>query len=302
MSILQDLLAQGQQIQASSVAQSSRHAYTKVIKVYEKACNELIKISPYPITVDKMIGFIVLKKNQNRQASTLLNYIAGFSWYFRHNNLDNLTQTIQFKEFKCGLRRVTMSDTFPYQKHPFDPNWFQLILKEFPVTFSDNLRFMFLITLCYTCFLRVSEALLIKKKDILVNEEEERMDITIKWSKTDQLGKGEISYIFKSDSISNPWNYKEILNFLKDDDHIAGVGVGALRSHLKMVLEKIGIKNVQNYSFHSFRRGAAFHASKNGVTDSVIKKHGRWRSEAYVRYVQIDAMRAGREVTEALRK
>ena len=100
MSILQDLLAQGQQIQASSVAQSSKHAYTKVISVYEKACNEIVKISPFPITVEKMIGFIVIKKNQNHQASTLLNYIAGFSWYFRHNNLDNLTQTFSIQRIQ----------------------------------------------------------------------------------------------------------------------------------------------------------------------------------------------------------
>jgi hypothetical protein len=38
----------------------------------------------------------------------------------------------------------------------------------------------------------------------------------------------------------------------------------------------------------------------NGVSDSAIKKHGRWTSSAYIRYVAVDALRAGADVSAAL--
>ena len=73
-----------------------------------------------------------------------------------------------------------------------------------------------------------------------------------------------------------------------------------MRQHLKAVLQVIGVHGPDHYYFPSFRRGAVFHASNQGVPDCVIKKHGLWRSEAYVRYVQVDAIRPGREVSDAL--
>mgnify|MGYP001080046394 CR=1 FL=1 len=36
----------------------------------------------------------------------------------------------------------------------------------------------------------------------------------------------------------------------------------------------------------------------NGVSDSVIKAHGRWKSDAYIRYVSVEMPKAGREIAE----
>ena len=68
----------------------------------------------------------------------------------------------------------------------------------FPVSEPENLRFMFLITLCYSLFLRVSEADNLRKRDITMQDAEERMDVTIRFSKTDQMGVGETCYGFKN--------------------------------------------------------------------------------------------------------
>ena len=58
---------------------------------------------------------------------------------------------------------------------------------------------------------------------------------------------------------------------------------------------------MNDYNWHSFRRGGAYHASLNGVQDCVIKQQGRWKSDAYIRYVAIDAVRAGTDISNALK-
>jgi hypothetical protein len=55
--------------------------------------------------------------------------------------------------------------------------------------------------------------------------------------------------------------------------------------HLRSALEKIGY-NPKNFNTHSFSIGAATSASHAGISTSVIKVLGRWRSEAYQRYTR----------------
>ena len=57
MSLLAELLAQGEEIQGASIASSSRAAYESVMRVYEAVMVDDIKEPAYPITVEKMIGF-----------------------------------------------------------------------------------------------------------------------------------------------------------------------------------------------------------------------------------------------------
>ena len=300
MSLFEQLIAQGDNISLKSLAQSSKTTYNGVIKLYSKVINEDIKQPPFPITVDKMIAFIVYQKNKERKCSTLMNYIGGFSHYYRENNLDNLTQDLRFKSFKSGLRRSMRSGIYTNKKNPFDVTWFRMILDKYPVSFLDNLRFMFLITLSWSCFLRISELINLRKSDFCYDENEEVLTVSIVYSKTDQLGYGEKCYIKNTDSVSNPIKYIHYLSQLNDDQKIVNVSMHALRSHLTTVFKNIGIEDTQNYSFHSFRRGAAYFASSKGVQDCVIKKHGRWKSEAYIRYVAVDAKRAGTEISEAI--
>ena len=57
--------------------------------------------------------------------------------------------------------------------------------------------------------------------------------------------------------------------------------------HLKRLLKLSGI-NADKYSGHSFRRGGATAAFKAGVPAELIKLHGDWQSEAYLKYLTFD--------------
>ncbi|OHS93516.1 hypothetical protein TRFO_11718 [Tritrichomonas foetus] len=278
-----------------------------IFKTYEEGLNQYknfmlqtAQLDPFPITVDYMIAFIVYQKNLGRTLNTLLNYGRAFSFHFRDQNLPNLTLHTQFKTFISGLRHTMGAHNIPYQKHPFQREWFRLMLQKFPVVASDNMTFMLISTLSWSCLLRISELRILRKCDLQYDPNERRLSVFIRWSKSDQTGNGETCFVPHSDSESNPIHYLKALDSLSDQDLICPLSQGALRSHLRTVLRAIGVDNPECYSFHSFRRGAAFLASAVGVDDCVIKKFGRWRSDAYIRYVSVDIHRASAEVGNAI--
>ena len=55
---------------------------------------------------------------------------------------------------------------------------------------------------------------------------------------------------------------------------------------VKEALQQAGVEQ-SKYNGHSLRIGAATTAAANGLEDSIIKTLGRWKSVAYLRYVQI---------------
>ena len=54
---------------------------------------------------------------------------------------------------------------------------------------------------------------------------------------------------------------------------------------VRKALDTAGIDSSQ-YSGHSFRSGAATTAAKQGIGDATIMMLGRWRSNAYQRYIR----------------
>lgn len=56
-------------------------------------------------------------------------------------------------------------------------------------------------------------------------------------------------------------------------------------SKLKIVLDLVGEQNA-HFSSHSFRIGAATHWANEGKSDLQIRRLGRWRSDAMLRYIR----------------
>ena len=55
--------------------------------------------------------------------------------------------------------------------------------------------------------------------------------------------------------------------------------------HLRQALSKAGV-NAAGYSGHSFRIGAATAAVNAGLSDSMIKALGCWKSDAFMAYIR----------------
>ena len=60
-------------------------------------------------------------------------------------------------------------------------------------------------------------------------------------------------------------------------------------SHLSLALKHCGL-NPAFYKGHSFRIGAASHAAHRGFTDAQIRIMGRWRSNAFQKYIHVSSL------------
>ena len=121
------------------------------------------------------------------------------------------------------------------------------------------------------------------------------LKVSIKASKTDPFRKGEVVYL--------GWTGKQlcpvaaILAYMTVRE--AGPGPPfrfkdgrpltrpCLVSEVRLALEEAGTSSA-GISGHSFRIGAATTAAERGVGDSTIKDMGKWRSNAYQRYIKTD--------------
>ena len=123
------------------------------------------------------------------------------------------------------------------------------------------------------------------------------MAITIPKCKNDQSREGNIIHIAELSSkyrpVLNTAMYIHSLGLLPDHYLVCKLAktksghnpIGSykmsdsyIRKHFNSLV-KVHLPNAENISPHSLRSGGASAAAENGVSDRMISKHGRWKSE-----------------------
>ena len=119
----------------------------------------------------------------------------------------------------------------------------------------------------------------------------------LKQSKTNQSGPAQRILIFKLDSDISPYEpiFRHVQSrlaakagpsdplFVTDRNQI--VSRSWFVNHFKELLKRSGL-SPSLFTPHSLRIGAATTASRNGISDRVIKDLGRWSSHAYASYIR----------------
>ena len=292
-------VAQAEETRVHSVSDRSSATYQRCLRTYERTMTEEFQMEPFRLTEEKMEGFLMFKKASRRTYSTLKLYIASFSAYLQMRDEENLTVSVSFKILKNGLQRVMLGGAHPFQKEPFELEFFKALHDVMNLSVHEERLLFFLMCLSFNYFMRIGELLSLKAGSLVLDEEAKLLACHFERSKSDQLGVGVTSYISISPGINDPVAYIDVLSGLQPTDKICPWSQKTLTSRLRARLSAIGV-DAQRFSWHSFRRGAAFLASKKGIQDCVIKKHGRWKSDAYLRYVAVSAVRAGTEIRAAL--
>jgi integrase len=258
---------------------------------------QLLFEEPYPVSDAKIRAFIMYQKHESRAYPTLRNYMVALVYYFTRENLPDLTKSLQFKGFKCGLRRVMLGDSNRNRKEPLGAADLQKILGKVGTATLRNNEFMLLCSFCFYGFLRINEA-----RSLLWGDVTRLLDggisLIIRKSKTDKFGVGETVVIQERHGPVQPQRFL-LPGLHRPLERLFPYSETTYRNILIWALGVLGYSD-HLFSFHSFRRGGAYYASINGVEDAVIKSFGRWKSQQYIVYVHVHTNRAARQVADAL--
>jgi integrase len=296
------LVAMSRVQESSALRPNSRMVYDSYLRSYENKMSEIGE-EPYPITEDKMRGFIMyLKVGQPKPAclNTMKLHVATFANYFSREEQPDLTKGSRFKTFMRAVR-LELGETAPNARSPVGPEILTKLVEYVFQVGEYRATFLFaMITLMYYGFLRFSEAANLRQSD--VQEEEGGIMITIRQSKTDPFAKGTICFIQESDTPYSAceWLRRARTRRYQRHDPIFPISLKTFNKRFRNLLADAGVEDIATYSSHSLRRGGAQQAAKMGVQDNVIQRHGRWKSTAFMRYTVLERRTAGIMITSKI--
>jgi hypothetical protein len=142
----------------------------------------------------------------------------------------------------------------------------------------------------------------VTRSDVKISSSGDHMTFRLKRSKTDKHKEGvQITIAATYDTVCPVAAMQRLLTIDPQPPSAplftaaggAAFSAAYIRKALKSRLLRENIPS-SNYTGHSFRKGAAQHATDNGFTDEEIQRLGRWTSEAFRLYrttSQVDAFR-----------
>eukprot|EP00794_Sanderia_malayensis_P020700 gene20700-biopygen17087 len=201
-----------------------------------------------------------------------------------------------------GLRRIQVVPS--KQKMPITPVVLTLIRSQLDLSVFDDIMLWAACLTAFFGFLRASEftvppegflaARHLTVADITTNDglHPDRIFMNLKFSKTDQFGKGCSIVLTKSGNTLCPvlalFHYPHVRGSAHGPlfhwENYSPLTKGTLNTRLQHVLRLCGWP--KTFTLHSFRVGAATTAASLGFPDYLIKALGRWSSDAYQVYYQ----------------
>ena len=172
--------------------------------------------------------------------------------------------------------------------------------------YTDRILFKCMMTVAFFGFLRIGEITVAKNKmdaitlrNIQWDASTKSFSITLTNFKHSVPGKSH-TIVLKSQTLPNPCPVTMLHNWLAIRPKIPGLlftlsdGKGMKREwfdqNLRRCLSFCNL-NTKLYKGHSFRIGAATHASLSlGYTDSQIRLLGRWKTDAFKKYIRNPSM------------
>ena len=172
-------------------------------------------------------------------------------------------------------------------------------------------RDILILILMFVGCLRESEAVRLMEEDVYLREENgtEVLYVLVRKSKTDQYGENAMILISscKGSPICPAMWYKRHKALRRESTYLfhkvpkgslEPLAVGTPYELIKSQLRSIGVEP-KGYGSHSLRRGGATAAAAKKVRMHILKRHGRWRSDAVYLYI-VDAPEEQLGVSQAI--
>ena len=290
------------QAYAESTARDLISKWSRYIEFCAK--NKLSLYPPQPMNVARFLTFYC---DCVGSFATVNNMLSAIKTFYKYSGYDIDTHHPIIDLLMKSCRRSMSANSKP--KSPIELG--HLLLIKQLIDFSDPPQYTFFLALVLQFFacLRVSNLVPnspsqvfshkhITRASVVVNED--NIIIMLNWSKTLQNKQDIFSipiaaasgspidpvamYKHFTDRFRLPGNYPVFA--FKDKGVIHVLHRKMYIEYLKHYLARLGI-DPTNYSSHSVRRGAATCLFSLKCPTPLLKSHGTWKSDAYLRYVSL---------------
>jgi hypothetical protein len=241
--------------------------------------------------------------------ASVTTYISGIGYAHKARGLEDKTNNFLITKILEGLRRkrVKLSDVRAPVTLDHLPRHLQALQKVCTSNYEVCL-FSSAFTLAFFALLRIGEIASDNKSDTgphvicyddISFSNKNEMYLRIRCSKADQHGKNTLIISEQNGSESDICPVERVKQFLvmrysgptcSLPVHVHFDGSNLTRYQFNSVLLKT-LQFCQNIvRSHSFRIGGASELARRGVTESEIKRLGRWNSKAYSRYIRLSSL------------
>ena len=296
---------------SASLADNTVKSYAIAVSKFDMFRSQYNLSNSWPPMIDDLINFIAYLSTQGYKSSTARSYVAGISFYIRINNWPDPSESFVVRKMLKGFQRISpVKDT----RAPVTLKMllsFPLSLKNVTSSSYEALLFSTAFSVAFFGFLRVGEMVADSKTSdtsriILISDVailSGNISITLRFSKTDQLGKS-VTLVFYPCEQKQICPVSLIKRYMQVRPKIQGPlfchysGEPLTRYQFATILQKAirfsGFDTLSTIKCHSFRIGAATLASSQNVSDALIKEMGRWseQSSSYKRYIRLDKIKA----------
>ncbi len=280
-------------------------------KAYLRFCIHFEK-TPVP-TTSATVAMYATFLARTLNPSSIGSYLNVIKSMHEEQGYDNPLNDWNLKMLKRGIHRNLGKP--PCQKLPITPQILLSIYSMLDLSLPRIRAFWAASLVAFYCLLRKSTLLpkslskseIVKSLclcDVTVKPDKSEMIVRIRHTKTIQFGQRLLELPVSSVEGSVLCPVSAVVSMLADlsgkqllplqplFSYVSNVGQVEVLTHnsfvhmLKYYLDMCNIES-RLYSGHSFRRGGCTYAFSVGVSPSVIKLRGDWKSDAYERYVHI---------------
>ena len=294
------------------LAVSTHKTYQSALRKFANFCTSYSIISPFPVSESILCYFAAHLASQGLSPSTIKTYLAGI----RHMQITlGLPEPKEFSSLprlrlvQAGIQRTYTQDRGSSRvKLPITPAILHKIRAHWSLKCQDvdTIMLWAAAVMCFFGFFRAGELTIpnlsaydksihLSWGDVTVDNtlQPRMLKVTLKRSKTDQLGKGVDVFIGKTDCPLCPIAAVLAYMVARGSHHGPFFKFADGRAltkpkfthHIRLALQAVGLP-YNNFTGHSFRSGAATAAASAGIEDSTIRTLGRWSSSAFLVYIR----------------
>ena len=288
----------------ASISENTSLTYNTSIRSYDNFRAKYKIPCSWPTTAQHVIMFISFCFEEGLLPSTIATYIAGINYFHKLRNWEDFGQNFLIKKVLEGCRRLRNHGKD--QRAPITFNMLINICQALRLVCCNGYEaklFQSAFTLAFFGLFRISELLgksqdsrlkALQRDDIIFLNDSKVIQVTLRVYKTNQLG---VPTLLKLPCENNNLvcpvctmlNYLQLRPNVKGPLFIHLNGSLVTRYQFAAILAKcIQVCNgsSRNYKSHSFRIGRATQLVASGVSGADVMKLGRWRSDAYLKYIR----------------